>query len=141
MKKIVLFSLLACFAFVLQAQEDEKLEKPKDIKVAEFDDFKNSAFNIYEKSEHYKQMSDGEEGLNAEDVIGAKKLKNDLVTLNEKAEDLLKKAKSLTPKTKSPAAVKNTNSSIKALDKAKENMDYVFSNMNVEDEDFEEDGE
>lgn len=130
MKKMFLLVLVACLGFAVKGQEKEKvLEKPKDIKVQEFDEFKNSSFNIYEKSMHYKKMADGEEGLTAEDLTGAKKLKSDVATLSKKADALLEKAKKVSPKTKSPAAIKNTKKSVDALNAAQKNLEYIFEKM------------
>jgi phosphate starvation-inducible protein PhoH len=130
MKKLFLFMLVASLGIVGQAQEKEKvLEKPKDIKVQEFDEFKNSSFNIYDKSLHYKKMADGEEDLTAEDLIGAKKLSSDVKTLSKKAEALMDKAKNVSPKTKSPAAVKSTKKSVEALKEAQKNLEYILEKM------------
>ncbi len=138
MKKLFLFLVVVCAAIAVSAQEEggkdkEKvLEKPKDINIQEFDDFKNSSFNIYEKSLHYKKMSEGEEGLKVEDVTEAKKLKEDVVTLNKKADEVLEKAKNVKPKTKSPAAVKNTQKSVEALKEATKNLDTVLGKTGKE---------
>lgn len=128
MKKLIFLIVAAVFSIATYAQDksDEKLVKPKDIKVHEFDDFKNSSFNIYEKSVHYKKMADGEEGLNAKDITEAKKLSEDVLTLSKKADGLMDKAKNIKPKTKSPAAIKNTTKSVEALNKAKENLSYIL---------------
>lgn len=128
MKKFVVLLFASLFSWVLYAQEETKqmLEKPKDISILEFDDFKNSSFNIYEKSVHYKKMADGDEGLKAEDVTEAKKLKDDVATLSKKADDLIEKAKNVKPKTKSPAAIKNTKKSVDALNAAKDNLKYIL---------------
>lgn len=128
MKKLIVLLLSIVFVggVFAQSEEVEKLVKPKDINVHEFDDFKNSSFNIYEKSVHYKKMADGDEGLKAEDITEAKKLKDDVLTLSKKADGLIEKAKNVKPKTKSPAAVKNTKKSVEALNKAKENLSYIL---------------
>ncbi len=138
MKKLLFILMVGFISTTLMAQEsakgkagDEKeaLEAPKDIKVKEFNDFKNSSFNIYEKSEHYKKVLKKDEKLSASDVTEAKKLKEDVTTLLTKTDDMLDKAKNIKPKTKSPSAVNNTQKSIKALNIAKENLEFVFTEI------------
>ena len=135
MKKLFLLLVVVSVGLMVQAQDEEekKIEKPKNINVHDFDEFKNSAFNIYEKSLHYKKMVDGDEGLSVDDITGAKKLTNDVATLSKKADALLDKAKNVKPRTKSPAAVKNTKKSVDALNAAKKNLEYIFERIGGKD--------
>ncbi len=138
MKKLLFLLMVGFISTTLMAQEkakekecDEKeaLEEPKNINVKEFDDFKNSSFNIYEKSEHYKKVLDKDEKLTTTDVTEAKRLKEDVTTLLAKADDMVDNAKNIKPKTKSPSAVKNTQESIKALNIAKDNLELIFTKI------------
>jgi hypothetical protein len=114
------------------AQDD--LEKPKDMGVSEFDEFKNNAFAIFKKSQDFKKMVDEGQKFTADDVKAVDDLKNDLAALQEKSEALVKKAKDVKPMTKAPAATKNTQASVKALKRSGENLAYVTDNM-VKEED------
>ena len=147
-KSFVFYILLSVFVSlgILQAQDKEKKEvkRPKNIGVADYDNFKNNSFDILDESNslqenvtHIDNEIKGYSGLI--NTIGVEKIKKNLAALKDSksaAETLLKKigelaetgkelltnVKSVTPKTKSLSASKNTKSSISVLDTSKANV-------------------
>lgn len=131
MKNLLMLILLALPCLVM-SQDD--LEKPKDMGIAEFDEFKNNAFDIFKKSQNFKKMVDDGQKFTADDVKAVDALKNDIAALQEKSEAVVKKAKDVKPMTKAPAATKNTQAATKALKRSSENLAYVTENMVKEEE-------
>lgn len=131
MKNLLLLFVLA-LPCITMAQDD--LEKPKDMGIAEFDEFKNNSFAIFKKSQDFKKMVDEGQKFTAEDVKAVDALKNDLAALQETSEAVAKKAKDVKPMTKAPAATKNTQAAAKALKRSSENLTYVTENMVKEEE-------
>lgn len=142
MKTLNLVALLTLvLTFSIHAQD---IEEPKDIGVAEYDDFKNSSFDIMKESatlnksattidnevksysgvmntisidklkQNYKALKEGTEAVGT--------LSEELAELNGKSQDVLSSAKNIKPKMKSVGAVKNTNKSIQALDASKADL-------------------
>ncbi|PLX11050.1 MAG: hypothetical protein C0594_04095 [Marinilabiliales bacterium] len=127
----ILFIMVMCVSAV-SAQEkksgkSKKSDRPADIGIVEYDEFKNSSFDLYEKSVKYKEiyeagkLSDG----NIRDISSAKK---DLVALGVQSASMVKNAKELSVD-QSVRAVRITNKSIKAINKAKKNINYVLDGM------------
>ena len=157
-KSFVFYILLSVFASlgILQAQDEEKKEvkRPKNIGVADYDNFKNNSFDVLDESKsllenvtHIDNEIKGYSGIM--NTIGVEKLKKNLTALTESkssVEILLKKigelaetgqglltnVKSVSPKTKSLSASKNTKTSISGLDTSKGNLTDL-SNLLVAD--------
>lgn len=147
-KSFVFYILLSVFVSlgILQAQDEEKKEvkRPKNIGVADYDNFKNNSFDILDESNslqenvtHIDNEIKGYSGLI--NTIGVDKLKKNLAALKdtksatetllkkigelaETGKELLTNVKSVSPKTKSLSASKNTKSSISVLDTSKGNV-------------------
>ncbi len=127
------------------------MKRPANIGVSDFDNFKNSCFDIYFNSHKLdKELKDIETNLTKyaadksnidfnslrEDIKSlkainesTKELTAELKALDDKSETMAKNAKNIKPKTKAPKAVKNTNSSIKALNDAKSTLKSVGENQ------------
>ena len=145
MKKLVsVFILLGLFtsSLVVNAQD-----RPKNIGVSDFDNFKNSSFDVQEESASLKEdvtQIDNEikQYSGVMNTIGVAKIKEDLKALkgSQKAvkvlsdkigdltpqgKTLLENAKDVKPKMKSVSATKNTNKSGKGLDIAKDDLKSV----------------
>ncbi|MCR9250375.1 MAG: hypothetical protein NXI20_08110 [bacterium] len=146
MRKLVMPILLSILIPVsLMAQDD--VDRPANIGDSEFDNFKNTSFDIREESFTLRESVTkiDEEIKNYSGVmntIGVEKLKgnfkalldtktaiativNRIGELDNQSKDLLQNAKSLKPKTKSLKATKNTNASVKGLKLAKTDLDAV----------------
>ena len=83
MKKLLMLITLGLFLTpgILLAQDDEKLENPKNSRIKEYDEFKNNAFGIYSKSLKFKKMVDNGEKFTVEDVRSGqttRRLKHDV---------------------------------------------------------------
>jgi hypothetical protein len=136
------------------AQSDDKygdLERPENIGDSEFDNFKNSCFDIYfnvgKLDENLKKVETNLVAYQKDKSnIDFTSLKSDIKALNEinesltklqsettslkgKSEQMVKNAKNFTPKLKAPKAVSNTNKSVTALDKANERTLVLVDNQ------------
>lgn len=143
MKKLIMLITLGLFIApsILLAQDEEpeaELEKPKDAGIADFDAFKNKAFDIYEKSLKFKTMVENEEKFAAKDVLEVNKLQKDVREMKDTTEEMIKGAKKAKPLSKAGKAVKNTKAASEALKVGGENLKYVAENMVKADE---EDGD
>lgn len=150
MKKSILFVMFTCIFFlpgIMLAQDKEDVERPKDIGVSDFDNFKNTSFDIKDESATLKESVThiDKEIKNYSGIIntiGVQKLKDDVKALyesqdavkklNEKigklddqSKALLENAKNVSPKTKSLSATKNTDKSTKGLAIAKDDLKAV----------------
>ncbi len=146
MRKLIMPVLLAVLLpLSLFAQEDVK--RPANIGDSEFDNFKNTSFDIREESLTLKESvtkidNEIKNYSGVMNTIGVEKLKGNLKALldtktavativnrigelDNQSKDLLQNAKSLKPKTKSIKATKNTNASVKGLQLAKGDLDAV----------------
>ena len=137
MKKLILLIAVAMFsAPLLLSAQDEELEKPKDVGVAEFDEFKNTSFSIYKNSLKFKTMAENGDKFTKDDVNDVTKLQDDLTKLQEKTEAMLKNAGNVKPMTKAPKVTKIVKASAKALKVSAENLKYISENMvTADDED------
>ena len=148
-KSLVLLILLGLFISpgVMNAQDKEDVERPKNIGVSDFDSFKNSSFDVKDESASLKKdvthidneiktysgviNTIGVQKLkeNFKALIGIQKaikeLTKEIGELDEQGKSLLENAKNVKPKTKSPSATKNTKKSIQGLDIAKDNIKVV----------------
>jgi hypothetical protein len=134
------------------AQEEEKLKRPDDIKVTEYDEFKNTSFNTYDESLKLAQNvkvidNDVKNYAGVMKSVLTPKLLNDfkalvaiknssealrstIASLDEKGKDLA--ANSKKAGLKAPAAGKNTKSSVAALDKSKAHLDNITDLLNAD---------
>ena len=147
MKKITSLMMIALFILPMLTIAQDEVKRPKNIGVADFDNFKNSAFDIQEESSTLRssvEQIDGEvkNYSGTINTIGIDKLKSNysalkdskgavatitqrLTQLDDQSKSLLEKAKNFKPKMKSISATKNTNASIQGLGKAKEDLKAV----------------
>jgi hypothetical protein len=153
---IVIFSLFIASINQAVAQSVDKygdLERPNDLGNADFDNFKNSSFDIYfnvgKLDENLKKVETNlVEYKKDKSNINVVSLKNDIVSLNNigasliklqtetadlkgKSEKMIKDAKNFTPKLKAPKAVSNTNKSVTALDKANDKTKVLIDNQKL----------
>lgn len=141
---IISFSFL--FAGNINAQDEQygDLERPDNVGNSDFDNFKNSSFDVYynvgkldvnlKKVEtnlmSYKENPDNVDVSSVRaDIKSLKeigeampKLQSEITSLKGKSDAMVKGAKDFKPKLKAPKAIKNTNQSVTALDKANERM-------------------
>ncbi|MDF1549210.1 MAG: hypothetical protein P1P88_15395 [Bacteroidales bacterium] len=143
---VALLSISFLFAGNVNAQDEKygDLERPANVGDSDFDNFKNSSFDVYynvgkldvnlKKVEtnliSYKENPDNIDfaSLRADikslNEINAAipKLQSEVTSLKGKSESMVKGAKDFKPKLKAPKAIKNTNQSVTALDKANDRM-------------------
>ncbi len=138
---LVLMSIL--FVFPLIAQE-KTVSRPEDIGESEFDNFKNSSFNVMEESAKLKRdlthidneiksyggvlsevATDKLKG-HYQALTGVKKeveaVNSNIAELDDKGKDMVANASKVTPKMKSLKATANTKKSVEGLEVAKGNM-------------------
>ena len=146
MKKLIM--LLAIGTFLSPAfMNAQDVQRPKNMGNSDFDNFKNSSFDIKEESASLKkdvtQIDDEVKGYSGIiNTIGVDKLRTNLAALrgskesvsalnekigvlDEQGKTLLDNAKSVKPKMKSISATKNTNQSVKGLGLAKDDLKAV----------------
>lgn len=148
MKKIQLVML--AFYLLLTAPlwaQDKTINRPADIGESEFDEFKNSSFNVLEESTKLKRdlahVDDeiksygGVLGEVATDKLkghyqaltGIKKevegVNSNIAQLDDKGKDMVANASKVTPKMKSIKATANTKKSVEGLEVAKGNMKSI----------------
>jgi len=146
----LLTTIILSSVFSTYAQD---VQKPKNINISEFDDFKNASFGVQEDSgtllesittveseiqnysgvmntmgieklrNNYKALKDG--------VTSSADLSKRLTELTGQSSALMKKAKSAKPMTKRPAAAKNTQQSMKALDVGKGNLTQIQEKLST----------
>lgn len=138
------------------AQSDDKygdLDRPDNIGDSDFDNFKNSAFDIYfnvgKLDENLKKVeSNLVEYQKDKSNINFTSLRSDIKSLNEineslaklqketavlkdKSESMVKGAKDFKPKLKAPKAISNTNKSVTALDQANDRLKVLVDNQKL----------
>jgi hypothetical protein len=142
---LLCFILISGFAFA-QDEKKEVITRPADIKVSEYDNFKNTSFDTYDQSTKLKdnltvidkdvknyagawksvltpKLTDDLKALLAIKNSG-EALQSEIAGLDNQAKDLLSNAKKAG--LKAPAATKNTNNSVSILNKSKENLTYIL---------------
>jgi len=152
MKSLTCFLFLLLFsAFYISGQttkeEAQKLKRPGDCGVSQYDDFKNSSFNLLSEllktDTNYEQIKgdisgyvEGEKEVTVDGVKGditrLKKLKGSLESMDERVatlatdgNDLLQNATKVKPVTKVKAATDNTKDSMQAVDLSKKMIDEM----------------
>lgn len=144
-KAILFFILLAATSVLAQEEKKDELKRPDNIKVPEYDNFKNTSFDALAESGKLKdnlavidkdvknysanmksiltpKLMDDLKAIGAiKDSGGA--LKTKIEGLDNQSKDLINNAKKAG--LKAPAATRNTNDSITALGKAKDNLKVV----------------
>jgi hypothetical protein len=136
-----------CTLFVILAVAQESPRRPDNIGVAEFDAFKNNAFDILDESARLKTDASriDHEVRNAGSLLtsySADKIRQDIRALRgmgesskaltqkisqleEDGRSLLNNARNVNPRTKAPAATTNTNRSLQGLEVARKNLQQV----------------
>jgi hypothetical protein len=148
--------LIPVFLLVLSfnafAQDEEEPKRPADIKVADYDDFKNTSFDTYDESLKLRKnvaVIDNDvknyagvmksvltpklhQDLKALVAIknSSEALRTKIASLDEKGKDLA--ANSKKAGLKAPAAGKNTNSSVAALNKSRGHLDNIADLLNAD---------
>jgi hypothetical protein len=136
-----------------QSSDDKygDLVRPDNLGNADFDNFKNSCFDIYfnvgKLDENLKSVETNLVGYKKDKSnINFTSLKSDIKSLNEigesliklqgetatlknKSEQMVKDAKNFTPKLKAPKAISNTNKSVTALDQANDRTKVLIGNQ------------
>ncbi|RLD75657.1 MAG: hypothetical protein DRJ10_14875 [Bacteroidetes bacterium] len=151
---IFVLSFLMINSMNLTAQELDsygEMERPKNVGNSDFDNFKNSSFDIYFNAhkldkelkkidENLVKYAADKENIDFESLRAdikalnkskesAKELSTDLKALDDKSKAMVADAKNFKPRTKAPKAIKNTDKSIKALDDAKATLKTVSENQ------------
>jgi hypothetical protein len=140
----VMFTFLA-FAQSEENKEEEVVTRPSDIKVADYDEFKNTSFDTYDESLKLKRnmttldtdikgyagvmksvltpklLADLKAMVAVNDASAA--LKTKIASLDDKGKELAANAKKAG--LKAPSATKNTNSSVSALGKSKNHIESI----------------
>lgn len=151
--KAILFLILVTSVSVLaQEEKKEELKRPDNIKVAEYDNFKNTSFDAFAESAKLKDNL-GVIDKDVKNYAGVMKsvltpkllddlkaivaikssgeaLKTKIEGLDNQSKDLLENAKKAG--LKAPAATRNTNDSVTALGKAKDNLKAVSDLINTD---------
>lgn len=149
---ILLICMLFSFPAVGQSENEEDVKRPPDIKVVDYDDFKNTSYDTYDESLKLKEnlgVLDNDiknyagvmksvltpklkEDLKALAVIrsSSETLKSKIVSLDEKGKSLA--ANSKKAGLKAPAAAKNTNSSVAVLGRSRSNLDNIMDMLQTD---------
>jgi hypothetical protein len=147
----IILLLFSVPVFSQDAQEEE-LKRPADIKVSDYDEFKNTSFDTYDESIKLKKnvtvldtdiknyagvMKSVLTPKLLQDFKALVAIKNSTETLRAKIASLDEKGKDLAANSKkaglkAPAAGKNTNSSVSALNKSKGHLDNVTDLLNAD---------
>ena len=133
------------------AEEAKKLQRPKDSGITDYDEFKNSSFNLLQEllktDDNYAKIKtdingydEGTRDVTVANVKGdygrLKKLKKSTEVMDDKVkslssegEELLKNASRVKPVTKVKAATSNTKKSIQAVDYSKSMMSEITTQV------------
>ena len=136
------------------SEEARKLQRPKDSGVKDYDEFKNSSFNLLQEllkaDDNYAKIktdingyTDGSRETTVNNIRmdygRLKKLKKStevmddrVKSLSSEGEELLKNASDVKPVTKVKAATSNTKKSIKAVDYSKSMMTEITSQVTTD---------
>ena len=135
-------------------EEAKKLQRPKDSGIKDYDEFKNSSFNLLQEllrtDENYEKIKvdvDGYASGKRDAIVSnlkgdygrlkqlqkSTKVMDDRVkSLSSEGEELLKNASKVKPVTKVKAATSNTKKSIQAVDHSKTMMTEISSNVTTD---------
>ncbi len=128
MKQLFILLILSATGFALLAQEEvNPYERPKDIGIALFDDFKNSAFDCYDTSVLLKKKVLKTKIITPGEQEEIKKVQLTIDTLYRSSKSLQIKAPNLSPDSKAIAANHLIQKTIAALNKATLNFRIAFS--------------
>ncbi len=136
------------------SEEARKLQRPKDSGVQDYDDFKNSSFNLLQEllktDENYSKIkadingyAEGSRETTVDNVKTdygrLKKLKKStevmddrVKSLSSEGEELLKNASQVKPVTKVKAVTDNTKKSMKAVDYSKSMMNEITAEVTTD---------
>jgi len=127
-KRLFILLILFTIEFSLLAQEEANpYERPKNIGIDLFDDFKNSAFDCYDSSVIIKKKVLKTKIITPEEQEKKKKVQSTIDTLYRSSKSLQIKAPNLSPDSKAIAANNLIQKTIAALDKATLNFRITFS--------------
>jgi hypothetical protein len=127
-KQLFILLILSATGFALLAQEEvNPYERPKDIGIALFDDFKNSAFDCYDTSVLLKKKVLKTKIITPGEQEEIKKVQLTIDTLYRSSKSLQIKAPNLSPDSKAIAANHLIQKTIAALNKATLNFRIAFS--------------
>lgn len=148
MKKVqFVFIFLSLILIIPAFAQDKTVSRPSDIGESEFDEFKNSSFNVLEESTKLKTDlshidKEIKEYSGVMSTIGTDKIKghykaltgirsevegvnSNIAKLDDKGKDMVTNAGKVTPKLKSIKATANTKKSVEGLEVAKGNMKSI----------------
>ena len=136
------------------SEEAKKLQRPKDSGVKDYDEFKNSSFNLLQEliktDNNYSQIKtdlngydDGSREISVTNVktdyTRLKKLKKStdvmddrVKSLSSEGEELLKNASNVKPVTKVKAVTSNTKKSVQAVDYSKSMMGEITTQVSTD---------
>ncbi|MFZ1806079.1 MAG: hypothetical protein WAU36_02600 [Cyclobacteriaceae bacterium] len=147
MKKLLFLILSASVLSISTFAQDKGPARPADIGESEFDNFKNSSFNVLEESNkldanlkhidsEIKEYSGVMSTVSTDKIKGHYKaltgVKSEVETINSniaeldnKGKDMVANASKVTPKMKSIKATANTKKAVEGLDVSKNNMKSI----------------
>jgi hypothetical protein len=136
------------------SEEAKKLQRPKDSGVQDYDDFKNSSFNLLQEllktDQNYATIktdingyAEGSRAVTVNNVNSdygrLKKLKKSTEVMDDKVkslssegEELLKNAAKVKPATKVKAVTSNTKKSVQAVDYSKSMMNEITAQVSTD---------
>lgn len=148
MKRIhFIFLFLSIFLIAPTFGQDKTVNRPADIGESEFDNFKNSSFNVLEESTKLKRdLTHIDDAIKSyggvlsevatdklkghyQALTGVKKevegVNSNIAELDDKGKDMVANASKVTPKMKSIKATANTKKSVEGLEIARGNMTAI----------------
>lgn len=147
MKKLLIFMLAASILSISTFAQDKAPTRPADIGESEFDDFKNSSFNVFEEStqldanlkhidKEIKEYSGVLSTVSTDKIKGHYKaltgvkgevetINSNIAELDNKGKDMVANASKVTPKMKSIKATSNTKKAVEGLEASKNNMKSI----------------
>lgn len=126
MTRIILSILVLAISSSVFAQTGSSgaPSKPSNIGIKEFDNFKNSSFDLYQKSAKYKTMVESNKELSPDNLKDFSSIAGNLQTLLSQSDNLVAKAKKLNT-LQAIKATRSMTSSIQALNACKKNTAFV----------------
>ena len=148
MKKVQFaFIFLSLILIIPTLAQDKTVSRPSDIGESEFDEFKNSSFNVLEESTKLKENlthvdKEIKEYSGVMSTVSTDKIKahykaltgikseteainSNIAQLDNKGKDMVSNANKVTPKMKSIKATTNAKKSVEGLEVAKGNMKSI----------------